>query len=297
MTDWPPAPAPAETETWTRADLQAGDLVFCARNAGPLTALGKIADEPWRHVGSLIENADGDLMIVENIGPRFCYRPLDTFLDSYDSYGAARLGVDAECIAAANQWMSERVDGGEELIYAWDDLILAGLIATTRRGIFVGQRQRVRAAMAAAAAACKEQLERRDAASLTCSAFVQLAYDDAGSACTIVHERWRNHTTSWPPRVATLDEFFNEATEEYVAGFDDHSVADLLVAAQADDRWVRGTHIELDQVAEIARVLLAAVAGYSLHRPPDEIRDDGRWVTPGDLWRSPTVRARAILRA
>ena len=295
MSNWPPRPTEVEVGTWTRADLQVGDLIFCARPNGPLAWLCEKADEPWRHVGSLTQGEDGELVVVENIGPVFCHRDLDTFLSSYDTYGAARLGLDPHCIAAANQWMTARVEGGEDVVYAWDDLILAGLIALTRRGIFVGQRNRVRAALQSAASAAKEQLERRGAASLTCSAFVQLAYNDAGGDCTIAHDRWRSEAAIWPPRLSSLDEFFEDANDSFVEGFGDMSVLDLVLTLERDDRWVKGSHIEPDQLLEIVKVLLAAIAGYALHEPPSAISDDGRWVTPGDLWRSPTVQARGDL--
>ena len=51
MSEWPPTTADSDDQSWEVDDLQVGDLIFCAKSTGPLAELGRIADEPWRHVG------------------------------------------------------------------------------------------------------------------------------------------------------------------------------------------------------------------------------------------------------
>lgn len=293
MKQWPPSQASLVAASWTVNDLQEGDLIFCARKEGVLAVLSQVAGEPWRHVGSLLADGTGGFVVVEVAGDRFQHRPLGAFLSAYDTFGAARLDLAPDCLEAANEWMYRQMI--ERHIYAWDDLVLAGTMALTQRGIFRGQRDRVRRALAAAAQSCKPQLERRGAASLTCSAFVQLAYDSIDGGCSIVHERWRS-AHAWPPQLETLDAFFDDPSDDVEAMFEEASILDLFALTQATHRSGQGSKMAPDHVGELVRVLLYALGGYVSSGPlPDTIGGDGRWVTPGDLWSSPSVRARAYL--
>lgn len=297
-TVWPP-PKHGEIETgrWSRHDLRAGDLLFGQRSSGMLTWLCEAADEPWRHVGSLIEE-DGELRVVEILGDAFRLNTLDYFFDperNYVGWGAVRLRVAPECVAVANDWMRSHVREGDRTkqVYAWDDLILAGLIAATHRGVVALDRQRLRAAIVAAGQRCKETLEYRGELSLTCSAFVQLAYEHAGGVCAIEHPRWRSEPASWPERSPQIDELF-EMSEQELAGYEDVSLLDVLLESERIDRSTGTTKIQPGQVGELVRVLCAAIGGYAVGEPPPHgLGVDSRWVTPGDLWRSPSVLERA----
>jgi len=293
MTEWPPSQRHFEPGRWTVDDLRDGDLVFCARAGGPLAWLGKAADEPWRHVGSLRTNQSGEQVVVETFGERFQHRRLQDFMTAYDSYGAARLDVSDACIRAANDWMSEQIIEGH--VYPWDDLLLAGVIAATERGIFRGRRDRVRRALAEAAASCKDRMEHEGTASLTCSAFVQVAYDQVGAGCSIVHDRWRRGS-AWPVRVDSVDAFFADPSDEIEMACADATMLDLLALTEVTERHAAGSTMKPDQLGEFLRVIARAVAGYVVPgSPPDAIGSDGRWVTPGDLWRSPSVVVRGML--
>ena len=128
---WPPSAADTEVIDWTIDDLQIGDLIFCTKSSGPLAGLGRLAGEPWRHVGAVDVDPDGDLAVIE-AGQHFGWRKLDVFLDSYDGYGAARLDLGPRCIESAMAWMHDHVyPDGDNYVYAWDDLVLAGLISKT----------------------------------------------------------------------------------------------------------------------------------------------------------------------
>ena len=303
MSDWPPSAATAlDVVEWRPHDLRVGDLIFCARSTGPLATLGRWSDEPWRHVGAVSRDHDGDLAVVENHGMRFGWRKLDEFFAAYETFGAARLTVGSSCIEAALTWMHDRADEtGDDVVYAWDDLVLAGLLALTRRGAFVGKRREVRAAITAASAVAKTEHERRGKPSLTCSAFVQYAFEAAGGECVIDHERWRSAPLrgdwpAWPPRVESLDAFFDEMSDDEVLAFADHNLLELVDIAGETDRYINAhMRMSTDQLAEIVKVLVAAVTAYSAPVLARGFAHDGRWITPGDLWRSPTVSARGLL--
>jgi len=214
-------------------------------------------------------------------------------MGAYDSYGAARLRMPQDCIRAANDWMTEQIE--REHVYPWDDLLLAGVIAATERGIFRHHRDRVRRAIAQAAASCKENMEHRGTASLTCSAFVQIAYDSVGAGCGIVHERWRS-SASWPPQLESVDELFDDRSDEFGSQFAEATLLDLLALTESDYRHAAGSTIKPDQLGEFLKVILVSVGAFALPgAAPAEIGSDGRWVTPGDLWNSPSVAARMHL--
>lgn len=294
---WPMADIDRATGAWTVEDLRVGDLVFGQKREGPLAWLCDRAEEPWRHVGSLIE-ADGELKVVEIRGDRFLLNPTTHFFDPdrYAEWGAVRLRMSEQCIDVAHGWMMAHLEGGEsaDQVYAWDDLILAGIISASKRGLVAKDPERVKAAIAAAANQCKESLEYRGKTSLTCSSFIQLAYEHAGGPCAIEHRVWRDGPV-WPERSPTVDELF-AMTEQDLARLGDVSLLDLYLAEPAVDRGTSTTKIRRDHYGEMMKVLTAAMCGYAVGEPPPEgVAHDSRWVTPGDLWRSPSVYERAFV--
>lgn len=278
------------TETWAPHDLQEGDLIFSQKSGDLLSALGSAADEPWRHVGSLTRNEIGELVVVEILDQDFALRTLDQFLTAYESYGAARLDLPPECVESANAWMRSRI--GAPHVYANDDLVLAGVMAATQRGIFLKQPERVRSALFAAAERCRARLPEADEESYTCSGFVQIAYADSRGGCGIMHPRWRS-VISWPPRLGSIDELFDDADLQRLFG--DASLLELLAVSEQVERGGDVFPTRADQLGEAVRVLAAAIVGFAAIKDPTAIGSDGRWVTPGDLWRSPTVLRRATL--
>ncbi len=286
---WPP-PAELVTETWTPEDLRAGDLIFASKEAGAdiFERCNTIAAQPWRHVGALVGRDDG-FHVVEIIHNEFGLRDLATFMNAYDSFGAVRLGLDPANIAAATELMESRI--GDNHVYPLDDLILAGMLALTTRGIFARHPQQVRAALDNAGRRAKELQKVDGADAFTCSGFIQWAYDQVAPDHSIYHDRWRSATT-WPPRLETLDELFaDETTRDQYA---DMSLFELYELTQAVDRGALGPPSR-DEVGEIVHVLWAALTGYVFGEPPERIVTDGRWVTPADLWKSPSVSMRATL--
>lgn len=294
LTDDPVWPAHPQThvDMWTVDDLRAGDLVFSSKqkNADRYEILNQVAGQRWRHVGALIERGD-ELHVVEIDKNAFGVRPLSQFMTKFDRFGAARLGLAPACIAAATDRMEARIDDGH--FYAFDDLFLAGMLSLTTRGIFVGQRARVRAALAAAIDAAKQGQVANALDSFTCSGFIQWAYESADGDCSIEHDRWRR-AGSWPPRLGSIDELLADEGASLDAMFGDASLLDLLELTQAVDRSDDWKPIP-DQYGEGLRVLWAAITGFHGGDAPERIVTDGRWVTPSDLWESRSVSARGEL--
>lgn len=294
---WPVAQE-IEIQEWSVEDLQEGDLVFGQKADGALVQMCKVADEPWLHVGSVVRQGE-ELCVVELRGDRFLLSELSFFFGPrrYVAWGAARLRLRPECFRTANEWMLDHLNGGTSgtQVYAWDDLVLAGVIAASHRGLFARFPAQVRAAIASAGAYCKESLRYRGETSLTCSAFVQLAYEAAADTCVIEHPRWRSGDGAWPPRVPQVDELFELAQADLDA-LAEFSLIDVYQQSQAVDRGVTTTQPRPGHVAEGLKVLIAAVAGFVLgDEPQGDLGVDSRWVTPGDLWRSPSVLERGYV--
>lgn len=298
MTTWPPDTG-APIMSWSTADLRVGDLIFSARpdDTDLLSFAYRVADEQWRHVGALVDH-DGAYGVIEAGPGGFGIRSLEAFFGAYDSFGAARLALPTPCIDQATRLMTSKC--GDDHLYAWDDLLVAGVLALTRRGIFVDQRDRVRAALQRAAEVANKHVVREGHDSFTCSGFVQWAYDHSGADCSIAHRRWRSQS-DWPPVLETLDAFFSDLSGDDRA-YQNATVLDLLAMTETPDRMPSPASdllpINKDQTAAFVRTIAAAVGGYTVGEEPEGgIEIDGRWVTPADLWLSPTVEVRAHLTA
>lgn len=297
MAYWPPKSSVPEMLT-DPDELRRGDLVFGRKFEGPLALLGKAAGEPWRHVGVVSErmtDAGLETVVVEVQGNAFIHRPLGEFLSFYDEAGAARLDRSPDCVRQATDWMDASVNDDHH--YAWDDLILAGIIAATKRGLLGRYSERVWSAIEAAHRACKAVPEHKGKRSLTCSAFIHMAYDELDEECRLTYHTWLTAPgVGWPPRVRSMDSLFGpDGSARAVAG--DAALVDLLDGLHLVDRSYGDIHIEIDQVLEVLQVLFRAVAGVADANPTAAmIRGDGRWITPGDLWTSTALLVRGHLR-
>ena len=120
-----------------------------------------------------------------------------------------------------------------------------------------------------------------------------------GGSCAIEHPSWRSGPKAgWPPQVPSIDELFELSVDELVP-WRDSSLIDLYVQSLSVDRGTSTTRAKPGHVGEGLKVLLAGVAGYALgdfaQHAPAGLGVDSRWVTPGDLWRSPSVLERAYI--
>lgn len=294
---WPPRQGPSEKE-WSVDDLQPGDLVFATKAPGAdsIQWVFEASKHPWRHVASVIERGD-ELHVVEIDRNDFIHRPLAAFFGAFDRFGAARLGLDPVCIASASDWMESKV--GVDHVYAWDDLLLAGLFAIRTRGLHKRQGRRVRAALDAALSAAKDGMTSGATESYTCSGFIQVAYEQASGNCSIVHDRWRR-AESWPPRLESLDELLREDLDSAERQrlddlYGDASLLELYELVESVDRGLGDIPITEDQTRETIHVLRSAIAGFFTGSTPERLETDGRWITPTDLWESPSVIGRGEL--
>lgn len=214
----------------------------------------------------LLDGSDGPVMgIVEVDGDRFVTRPLSAVQAGYDWLAIGRVRDDIDTSHAV-AWARYLI--GARQAYAWDDAVLAGFVALTRANVAESDPELAgRMLRRASLAASPRWSERR--ITHTCSSFVYFAYNSGDARqrlevdLTVTQEVARQVVNSQP--VPAL-------------------------------RAGRGSKIDSQQLREAARVILGAVGG-GLAPEAMTPESQGRWVMPGDLWRSPSVRLRALLPA
>ena len=244
-----------------------GDLVFCARPSH-LQRLCDRAGEPWRHVG-IATVADGRLAIAEVSGPRFGMRPLDqVVLGNTVAIGRVPRGARPMAADAARYCRSRC---GDTQTYAWDDVILAGFIATTRRFCMPADREVLRRAVDVATQALRAQPVPADGVGYTCSSFVVMAFAEAG----------------YP---LDFDLYLPRAVDVRPSLFE------LVRGGSPPLRAGGGSRITGQQARFLVRaVVLGAVAGFGARLPSGSLDDGYRWATPGDLWRSNSLVERFLV--
>ena len=142
-----PLPDAQRVDGTIRADeVTTGDLVFCARSSF-LQELCTRAGEPWRHVGLAYER-DGVTMVVEVSGPRFGERELTTIVDSYRWAAIGRVAAPPAKPRRSRRPTGVPTMSATDQVYAWDDLVLAGFIAVTRRWSLPHERAKLERAVA-----------------------------------------------------------------------------------------------------------------------------------------------------
>lgn len=280
-----PAPPPASivTEGWVTPDAPSvdgtitidqvveGDLVFCAR-PGLLQDLCSRAGEPWRHVGLAVTDENGELSISEVAGARFGLRPLGAIVERYEAMAVGRVGPGHQPAAAVAARATATL-GGRAHVYAWDDLILAGLVSVSRCYVLPPEEAVLERALRAAASALARIPHGPDDRSYTCSSFIAAALSEAGLPLTVDLAGSR----CGPRRPSLLD---------------------LARRRRRPLRAGAGSRMTSDQLIGLTRaVLLAVVAAGTGLTGTAPVDDALRWVTPGDLWRSDLLTRRWYLRA
>jgi len=267
--EWVTPDAPTVDGTITVDQVVEGDLVFCAR-PGLLQDLCSRAGEPWRHVGLAVAGDDGELSISEVAGARFGLRPLAQIVERYEAMAVGRVAPAHQAQSAgAARWTATH--GGRAHVYAWDDLILAGLVSVSRCYVLPHEEPVLERALRAAASSLAHIPHGPDDRTYTCSSFIAAALQDAelplkvdltGSRCG-------------PERPSLLD---------------------LARRRRRPLRAGAGSRITGDQLIGLTRAVLlgvlAASTGLTAATPID---DALRWVTPGDLWRSELLARRWYL--
>ncbi len=277
-----PAAIPAPlTEEWVTPDapmvdgpialsqVVEGDLVFCAR-PGLLQELCNRAGEPWRHVGLAVADSDGGLSISEVAGPRFGLRPLGAIVDRYEAMAVGRVAPAHQMQAArAARWTAELAD--RQQVYAWDDLILAGLVSVARCYVLPADEPMLERALRAATSTLTRIPHGPGDRSYTCSSFIAAALIEAELPLKVD----LNGSRCGPQRPSLLD---------------------LARRRRRPLRAGAGSRITSDQLLGLTRAValavLAASTGLTGAGPVD---DPLRWMTPGDLWRSDLLAHRWYL--
>lgn len=248
-------------------DIVEGDLVFTSR-PGLLQDLCDRAGEPWRHVG-LATVHDGVQSITEVSRHRFDIRPLTTVLAANREVAVGRVDADERHLAAkAAQWCMSH--GRDEQLYAWHDVMLAGMIAVARHYSRPAEREALRRAIEAATDVVGSRRPPTGTASYTCAAFVAEGLEIAG--CEL-----------------ELDVRVPRAVEGRPA------ISELIRGRTRPQLRSRAR----PSTREFGIVLYALLAGVVAASSDTELGlaelDRLRWAMPGDLWRSRSVTERFMV--
>lgn len=261
-------------------ELVEGDLVFTSR-PGLLQDLCNRAGEPWRHVG-LVTDHHGERSITEVSRAKFDIRPMENVIAANDEVAIARVEPAARDRAAkAARWCRDH--GRRAQIYAWHDVMLAGLIATARHYTVQSERDALHRAIEAAVSVVDSRLPLDESVTCyTCAAFIAESFARSGHRIDIELR---------VPRA--LDE--RPAIAEVLRG----RTRPQLRAGRPAAR----------EYAVLLYALLAGLAATRVSKPgvdadphakpgvlgsPAEL-DQYRWAMPGDLWRSPTIVERYLV--
>lgn len=269
---WVTPDAPPVDGTITVDQVVEGDLVFCAR-PGLLQDLCSRAGEPWRHVGLAVADRDGRLSISEVAGPRFGLRPLEAIVERYEAMAVGRVAPAHQLQATqAAHWTARFVDRPQ--VYAWDDLILAGLVSVSRCYVLPTEEPVLERALRAATSALARIPHGPEDRNYTCSSFIAAALIEA----------------ELPLKVDLVGSR---------CGARRPSLLDLARRRRRPLRAGAGSHITGDQLIGLTRAValgvLAAGTGLTGAAPIEE--DALRWITPGDLWRAELLARRWFLPA
>lgn len=258
-------------------EVRTGDVVFCA-SPSLLQDLFTRAGEPWRHVGMAMV-LNGVPSIVEVAGPNFRVRPLADALSTVTEAAVGRIdSVDRHHAERAAEWCGTHL--GIEQVYAWDDVILAGFIAVTRRFSIAEDQERLERMVSAAVSDLADHQRGRiarancDQQSYSCSAFVVAAFLNAGYS--IDFDLGRTRAEGMRP-----------------------SYWELIRAGERPLRSACGSRITMGQGADTVRSLVKGMlaAPEGLIAAGNELNrfEWYRWASPGDIWRSPTISERLSL--
>ncbi|NNE94478.1 MAG: hypothetical protein HKN24_00435 [Acidimicrobiales bacterium] len=247
------------------SDVREGDIVFCSR-PGFLQSLCDSAGELWRHVGLALEidTPQGRQMgIVEVDGDRFVTRPLSAVQTAYQWLAVGRV-ADGVRTDHAVDWARFLI--GSRHAYAWDDAIVAGVVAFIRFRVGDADPNRAARMVRRASAAASQRWSQRRVTH-TCSSFIYFAFNSGDAEDRLIVDL--------------------EATRQAAE-------AALMQTPVPTLRAGRGSRIDGEQLAEAARVLVGTIGGGSA---PASMSNEamGRWTMPGDIWRSPSIRYRGRL--
>lgn len=288
-------------------EVRDGDLIFTAR-PGRLQQLVELAGDPWRHVG-VAATVDGQMSCCEVAGHSFQFRPLDRITrPPHTAVGLARFPAGpGDCGSAAARWATSMLT--ENNLYAWDDLILTGVLLAVRRRVPATLFPEVMAVIQAAEALAREAPPPEDRRSFTCASFVYHAFAQAGVVCkpqvTIETVRSRPPRPRGDDRESppTLAELVAEAErgnlEALVGPLERYTLLELSGAPEPRTtprtRVSATSRMDTTQFVATVRNLVRIFATVRTDALPSHLVVDERWVSPGDLWRLDNLELRALL--
>ncbi len=110
-------------------DVQPGDLVVSRKANSALDKLITGTHDPFHHIGIVVDY-DGELTVAEFTFAGCCSRPLQTFVDHYDDVAVLHTNLSADERARVNAVAIQHL--GSTATYAWDEVVLTGLVALAR---------------------------------------------------------------------------------------------------------------------------------------------------------------------
>jgi hypothetical protein len=214
----------------------------------------------------------GGLVVLEVGGPRFTAMPLIERVHNSTAVAVGRVQSAYRPFAkAAAAWSLEHV--GREQFYAWDDVVLAGFIAATRRFALPTDRDRLLAAVEAGVGELSERQRVRPeglASGYSCASFVLAAFRAVDAPLQF------------------------DLGQPRAAG-ERPSLWELARGGERPLRSpLRAARLHAHQAGDAVRALVHGFLAGSTHQPALTSSSTGRdawfrWATPGDIWRSATV--------
>ncbi len=296
-----------ELPTLELSEVREGDLVFTAR-PGRLQTLCELAGDPWRHVGVVTE-VDGVLSSSEVAGHKFQHRPLHRIAAApHTAVGIARFPDEhAGCASKAATWVNSML--AKDNLYAWDDLILTGILLLVRRRAPASMFDEVMKVIQSAEQLAREVPPPSDQRSFTCASFAFHAFAQAGADCRPsveiepVRTRPGRFRDEGPAQAPPLAELISDAErgdfDALTEPLERFSLLELSGVEPAREgprtRFSATSRMNAEQFATIARSLARIVASVTTSELPPKLVLDERWVSPGDLWRLDNLSLRALL--
>lgn len=283
-------------------DVREGDLLFTAR-PGPLQSLVELAGDDWRHVGLAVV-VDGHMSSCEVAGHRFQHRRLVDLVPRQRDVGVVRLADElSTCIAGAVRWTSSML--GRTNLYAWDDLILTGVLLAVRRRAPAALVNEVMSVISQAEALAAQHPREPGSMTFTCSSFVYQAFVEGGARCRLevpvdlVRSR-PGRFRAGGPEPLPLDDVLIAATgddlpalQDLLDSFSLLELSGVLPGAERGRyRYSATSHANRHQLVAVVRNLVRLFTGSGPGELPERLVLDGRWISPGDLWRLENVSLR-----
>ncbi len=277
------------------SDLEAGDILFFSKKC-PMQNMFWAVKDTWLHTAMLVER-NGVLQTAEvGTKPEVYSRPISEAVGKYELTAVGRPSLSEACVAAAASWADAQV--GEDQNYAWDDFVLAALVAVTRKGLPAGMLDDLGSVLVDVA----DNSDDIGDSSRTCAGFVHEAFARQGSPCTLVINPTDTRRLAFAESVPSADDgLLDVPLEAQEAMLAERTLYEMVHAGQIGGygtEGINGSYISPAQMAGALRTAVRIVDGF-LDRNEDQDFDGGIpgcWASPTDLWRSDQVVQHARIK-